>query len=101
MEKIINLTPHTINILGEEPIQSSGLVRLAVTTEEAGLVAGIRTTCSVFGDPVGLPEPTPGTFFIVSQIVKSALPERKDLLVPSEIVRNSEGQIVGCKSLGR
>ena len=36
-------------------------------------------------------------FYIVSQMVKNALPERKDLLVPAEIVRDNDGRIVGCK----
>lgn len=40
------------------------------------------------------------TYYIVSQIVKSALPTRKDLLVPAEVVRDENGNIVGCKSLG-
>jgi hypothetical protein len=42
----------------------------------------------------------PATYYIVSQLVKSALPHRFDLLVPAEIVRNSAGIIIGCKSLG-
>jgi hypothetical protein len=40
-------------------------------------------------------------FFIVSQLIKSALPDRTDLLVPAEVVRNSSGMIIGCRSLGR
>jgi hypothetical protein len=32
--------------------------------------------------------------------VKSALPERIDLLVPAEMVRDKEGNIIGCQSLG-
>lgn len=33
--------------------------------------------------------------------VKNACPVRKDLLVPAEVVRDADGNIVGCKSLGR
>ena len=40
------------------------------------------------------------TFYIVSQLVKSALPNRSDLLVPAEMVRDEKGMIIGCKSLG-
>lgn len=43
----------------------------------------------------------PEVYYIVSQIVKSALPERHDLLVPAEVVRDEMGNILGCKSLGR
>ena len=43
----------------------------------------------------------PLVYYIVSQIVKSALPNRADLLVPAEVVRDNAGNIIGCKSLGR
>ena len=39
-------------------------------------------------------------YYIVSQLIKSAFPERNDLLVPAEVVRDSSGNIVGCRSLG-
>ena len=42
-----------------------------------------------------------GVFYIVSQLVKNALPDRTDLLVPAEVVRDGNGNIIGCKSLGR
>jgi hypothetical protein len=40
------------------------------------------------------------TYYVVSQLVKSALPNRVDLLVPAEVVRNSDGNVIGCRSLG-
>jgi len=40
-------------------------------------------------------------YYIVSQLVKSALSGRADLLVPAEVVRDSSGNIIGCQSLGR
>jgi hypothetical protein len=40
------------------------------------------------------------TYYLVSQLVKSALPSRKDLLVPAEIVRDKDGNIIGCRSFG-
>ena len=42
----------------------------------------------------------PTTYYIVSQLVKNALFSRKDLLVPAEVVRDEQGVILGCKSLG-
>ena len=39
-------------------------------------------------------------YYIVSQLVKSALPNRPDLLVPAEVQRDSSGNIIGCRSLG-
>ena len=72
-----------------------------MSTEPAGEVMGISVTRTVFGEPVGLPEPEVGTCYIVSQLVKNALPERDDLVVPAEVVRDADGNIIGCKSLGR
>ena len=137
------MTPHSITIVDGEGkvvrvIESSGLVRLTVTTVSQGEVDGIPLSKTVFGDPIGLPSEnwiaqaqgnnefgqgktqqdavedcilrcgkdksdiavSCETFYIVSQLVKSALPNRSDLLVPAEMVRDEKGAIIGCKSLG-
>jgi hypothetical protein len=77
------------------------------------IYASIPTSRTVFGEPLGLPDEDssgdrhPGyafyydTYYIVSQLVKNALPHRKDLLVPAEVVRDEKGNILGCRSLGR
>lgn len=103
---IKNFTPHPITICnnaGEvtRVIQSEGLVRLKAVTVPAGEIDGIPVTKTEFGQPEGLPEFQEGTFYIVSQLVKAALPSRADLLVPAEVVRDEQGNIVGCKSLGK
>ena len=144
MKKIIkNMTPHPIAIVDGEGkvvrvIESSGLIRLTVTTVSQGEVDGIPLSKTVFGDPIGLSSEnwiaqaqgnnefgqgktqqdavedcilrcgkdksdiavSCETFYIVSQLVKSALPNRSDLLVPAEMVRDEKGAILGCKSLG-
>jgi hypothetical protein len=106
MAKVKNLTPHPITVCDSEgnvmkTIVSEGLVRLQATTVSADFaVDGVPVTKTVFGSPEGLPEPQEGVFLIVSQLVKSALPNRGDLLVPAEVVRDSEGKILGCKSFG-
>ena len=104
--RVVNCTPHPVTIVENgvvvRTIPSSGEVaRLSVSTEPAGVVLGIPITRTVFGEPVGLPEPKLGTCYIVSQLVKNALPERDDLVVPAEVVRDAAGNIVGCRSLGR
>ncbi|MFP3155808.1 hypothetical protein LQZ18_15540 [Lachnospiraceae bacterium ZAX-1] len=100
--KIINATPHPINIIGGETIPVSGIsIRLKSDTVACEPIGDIPTTTTKFGKCEGLPIYQYGTFYIVSQLVKSANPLRSDLLVPAEIVRDSEGKIVGCKSLGR
>lgn len=103
---IINKTPHPINIIENEvttrrfpPIGEP--IRLAVSAQPCPEIDGIRTVKTVFGKPENLPAEKDGVFYIVSQIVKSALPGRDDLLVPAEVQRDDKGRIIGCKSLGR
>lgn len=104
--RVVNCTLHPITIVKNgvviRTIPASGKVaRLSVSTEPAGGVMGIPVTRTVFGEPVGLPEPEVGTCYIVSQLVKNALPERDDLVVPAEVVRDAAGNVIGCRSLGR
>ena len=105
---IINATPHPVNICDADGNikhtfpKSDLCTRLASWTEKAGsLMNGtVPISKTVFGETSGLPEFKPGTYYIVSQLVKSANPHRSDLLVPAEVVRNEAGVIVGCQSLG-
>lgn len=104
--RVVNCTPHPVTIVSDGAVvrsipPSGEVARLSVNTEPAGVVRGIPVTRTVFGEPVGLPEPKLGTCYIVSQLVKNALPERDDLVVPAEVVRDAAGNIVGCRSLGR
>ena len=103
---IINMTPHPVMILDEENkeiarFESAGQIRLSSRTTQEESVYGIPTSRTVFGHPEGLPEYKERTFYIVSQWVRSALPDRTDLLVPAEVVRDPAGVIIGCHSLGR
>ena len=104
--RIINLTPHAINFVREDgsPIltvePSGSLARVSVHTETTGEIAGIPATKSVYGKVEGLPEPEEGTIYIVSSLVAGRVPERKDVFIPNESVRDEKGRIIGCKSLG-
>lgn len=101
MPEIVNLTPHAINVIGYEEIPAAGLVpRVAMQTKAAGLVAGFPTSFTDYGEVEGLPKKIGGVYFIVSQLLKSACPNRHDLLYPAELVRDEKGNIIGCKSLG-
>jgi hypothetical protein len=105
MTRIKNLTPHPIHLLGEEnqilrSFQPEGLVRLKASTVNAGEIDGVPISKTVFGEPEGLPDYKEGVYYIVSQLVKSALPDRVDLLVPAEVQRDEKGNILGCKSFG-
>jgi hypothetical protein len=105
---IVNKTPHEVHIVDENGQvlktyqKGDSQIRLAVkTVQDVPLMDGTPTSRTNFGEPEGLPEYQTGIFYIVSQLVKSALPYRTDLLVPAEVVRDDKGNIIGCKSLGR
>lgn len=104
---IINMTPHDIHMVDAQGVvvktieKSGNTIRLSVATQGADAIDGVPTSVTVFGEAVGLPSQQDGVYYVVSQLVKSALPSREDLLVPAEMVRDANGQILGCKSLGR
>jgi len=102
MTTIKNYTPHDVVVIqGENRIvfKSDGIIRLSMRSELSGIINGIPLTKTEFGEPEGLPKQEEGVYLIVSQIVQSAV-KRADLLVPSDIVRDDKGNIIGCKSLG-
>lgn len=103
---IKNYTPHPINICNNQgeivkTFKSEGLIRLKSETVKDGEINDISISKTVFGQPEGLPSFQEGIYYIVSQLVKNALPDRKDLLVPAEVLRDDSGKIIGCQSLGK
>lgn len=99
---LVNLTPHAISIIGETKITvpPSGIVaRCSVRREKVGEVGRIPVNRTVFGDVEGLPDSRPSTYYIVSAIVAQACPDRHDLLIPDDTVRDDQGQIIGCRAL--
>ena len=96
---IRNYTPQDINMIDGATFASQGVARVSTETVNYTMIDNVQIVKVTFGQVQGLPEPSEGDFFIVSQIVKSALPNRSDLLVPAELVRDNEGRIIGCKSL--
>jgi hypothetical protein len=104
----INLTPHVVDLISEEgeklSIQPSGqLARVFVLGEVVGhyVFEGKKfpRKKSVYGKVEGLPDEQAGTVFIVSALVRNALPERFDIVSPTDLVRNSNNQPVGAKAL--
>lgn len=106
MANIINLTPHSIVIVDDanniiRTINPSGTIaRVSAKTVRSGEFDGIPLTRTEFGEVVDLPEPTEDTVYVVSSLVASRVPERADVLIPNESVRDEKGRIVGCRSLG-
>ena len=108
--QIVNLTPHTINIMPAGPtgpvvtIPPSGQVaRCTVDRVQADTITVEGVTIPVnrtqFGEVTGLPEPQPNTIYIVSAIVAQALPDRSDVFVVDDTVRDEQGRIVGARAL--
>jgi len=109
---VINLTPHTINLVAEDgtqllSLESQGVARVASTTEVVGYlqVGGVAVpqTHTTFGEVDGLPDPTSGVGYVVSNMIISALAQqgirRNDLFTPGLQVRDEQGRVIGCRSL--
>lgn len=102
-----NGTPHPITLLNADnqvvQVLPKGEIvpRLTTTTVVVGEVNGVSITETSFGETQDLPAPEEGVLWIVSRLILSANSHRSDLLVPNELVRDNDGNIVGCKSLAR
>ena len=85
--RLVNLTPHTVN-LPEGAVSPSGQVaRVSSREEETGIVVcGAPVLRTVYGDVEGLPAPTAGTLYVVSGYVRSRCPDRTDLVTPGRFV---------------
>ena len=107
---IKNMTPHNIVIVCESNsdaimiFEASGeTIRLDVKTVQVAQIKEIEDvpiTKTTYSGTI-LPEYKRDTYYIVSQLIKSAYPNRPDFLIPAEMVRDEKGNIIGCKSLGR
>lgn len=103
---LVNLTPHAITILDQdnkviETISSSGLARAEQTRERIGDIGGIPVSKTGYGKVIGLPDPKVGIAYIVSVLTAQAAPDRKDLYIVDEMVRDGCGNIIGCRALAQ
>ena len=109
---LVNLTPHVINFYNDKneliySVEPSGKVaRLKTETVTTGYYqvdhAKIPITKTVFGKIENLPEFDDGeTDYIVSSLVAQACTNRWDIFIPNDSVRDENGNIIGCRSLGR
>lgn len=121
--ELINLTPHDINILGNNDqvlvkYPASGKVaRCLLETEDSGTITAVSVTGQKVEIPVnqhfygevylvengeimGFQEPKYGTGYIVSKIVAEAFRGyRDDIYIVDETVKDAEGRILGCRGL--
>ena len=61
----------------------------------------VPITSAKFGEVEGLPAPEKGTIYIVSNLVAQAVPDREDVFFPDDVVRDENGNIIGCRALGK
>ena len=103
--EIINLTPHAVTFVtesGNTVIEPSGTVaRVSSHTEVIGDIDCIPVTRTVFGEVENLPVGVGGAVYVVSSIVAARVPNRDDVFIPNDSVRDDCGRIIGCRSLGR
>ncbi len=108
--KIVNLTPHALNLMPAGPtgpvvtIPPSGIVaRCAVDRVQVDTVTVDGITVPVnrtqFGAVTGLPDPQPDTIYIVSSLVAQAVPDRSDVFIVDDAVRDDQGRIIGARAL--
>ena len=107
-----NLTPHAITLQGQDgslfTVPPSGIVAridsspgaFIITEGCGGFNAGIPTyEPTVFGSPVGLPEPEDGVTSIVSALFAGRIQGRNDVVYPGTgpkdgAVRDEKGQVM-------
>lgn len=104
MTKLINLTPHALNIVAADgsivDIQPSGNVaRVASSSAVVATINGINVTASIWGEVTSLPAAEEGVILIVSRMVKDRVANRADVMVPGAPVRDSDGKIIGASGL--
>jgi len=108
---IKNCTPHTINLVASDSATTAilepcgALPRVSMLEEPVRVVGSLELPVPLVlqrpGRVTGLPEPQPGVWLIVSQMVANAVPERRDLVFPAGLVRDDKGRITGCSKLGQ
>lgn len=110
---LVNLTPHPLRFFanGSEvatipPSGQTARIATSAAPDGDGTVAVDGVTIPVagvgYGELAGLPEPQDDVYYVVPLLTALAAPaDRDDLLVPHEQVRNEEGTVIGCASLGR
>jgi hypothetical protein len=104
---LVNLTPLVISIHhdnGVLTLPSEGDARVNEVRRPDGYLfvnadEQIPVTSVSYGEVTGLPDPVDGTVYVVSLLVRAALPGRKDLASPGPLVRDATGVITGCKGL--
>ena len=113
MTTYVNLTPHALNVRTLDgstivlPPSPNGAARVVYDRlpPEQVRIDGHEIAVAVAGSPreiIGLPDPEPHTIYIVAKAVADAAPAgRGDLMSPGRLLRDEDGNVVGCDGLTR
>lgn len=103
--KFVNLTPHEVNIKAGDimySVPASGqITRVSQTINEVGFIGEIPVRSTIYGEVENLPNPEPGTAYIVSALVAQRVKEREDVYIPGSAIRDDAGRIIACDGLMR
>ena len=104
MTKLVNLTPHTLNLIAADgstvDIPPSGnIARVSSTSAIVATVNGISINRQTFGKVMDLPDAQNDVVFIVSRMVKDRVPDRDDVVVPGVPFRDTDGKVIGAWGL--
>lgn len=105
--KMINLTPHAVTFYSSDgdtvlqTVPSSGTARAEQERRSIGSVNNIPVFKTSYGAVEGLPDPENGTIYIVSVLTAQAAPNRDDLYITDNLVRDAGGRILGCRALAQ
>lgn len=108
MKQIVNLTPHSINVISGDgecvlSLPPSGVIaRVTIDPEPLHPLYFKGVTIPVsrpnYGRVTGLPQSEDGVVYIVSTMVREASPRRVDVFSPGDLCRDDAGQPIGCRN---
>ena len=100
----VNLTPHDIHIIQDGVVvktikKSKTPLRCEVSIVKLYEIDGVPIYHKIFSDIKELPPEKYGVYYIVSVIVAKKYSHRRDFVIVNDVVRDSDGKILGAKSL--
>ena len=109
MAKILNLTPHEINLVLDDGRKiifppTDMVARVELQHEIVDHIDGIPVFQTNVGAVKDLPDPEDGTLYIVSSLVLGNCQDHKDLISPNtggNAIRNSYNQVLAVRGFKR
>lgn len=120
---LVNLTPHTLNIITDTVVIDSWMrpdgpdeviKPTTISVPPSGIVSRVNEKTSAskwwlshairlnkisFSEIENLPPVMDTVIYVVSRIVAQRVSNRHDILCPGELIRDEQGNIIGCKGL--